>query len=112
MISGFGDPAANEEVCRFIRGQIAKVVEDPEKARKVMPTGVFACRPICESGYFQVLNRDSVHVVSLKETPISAITPTGILTSDGTAHPLDIIIFATGFNAIEGSYVRFPNRKS
>lgn len=38
--------------------------------------------------------------------PIDAITPTGIRTADGTHHDLDVIVFATGFDAVDGSYTR------
>ena len=52
-----------------------------------------------ESGYFRVYNQPNVTLVDLTETPIRRITPTGITTSD-TACAFDIIIYATGFDAI------------
>ncbi|KAF9635020.1 hypothetical protein BFW01_g5915 [Lasiodiplodia theobromae] len=115
MLGGFSDTftdaAANEAACAFIRGKIAATVEDPEKARRVMPTErFFARRPLCEEGYYEALNRENVRVVALGETPIERFTPEGIRTSDGVVHGLDVVVFATGFDAIEGSYTRFPIR--
>ena len=46
--------------------------------------------------------------MDLKETPITEITPKGIKTSDGTLHELDVIIIATGFDAMDGNYTRVP----
>jgi cation diffusion facilitator CzcD-associated flavoprotein CzcO len=79
-------------------------VKDPEKARKLMPTEPYARRPLCDGGYYEQFNRENVDVVDLRETPIIKITPNGILTADGTEHELDVIIFATGFEAVDGNY--------
>lgn len=110
MFEGFNDITfnreANEAACKFIKSKILQIVNDPEKARKLMPTELYARRPLCDGGYYNQFNRESVDVVSLKETPISTITPNGILTVDGKEHVFDVIIFATGFDAIEGNYTR------
>lgn len=37
---------ANEAACNFIKGKIAEIVKDPEKARKLMPREVYARRPV------------------------------------------------------------------
>ena len=97
---------ANEEACKFIRSKIAETVKDPEKRRKLTPHDFYARRPLCDGGYYQQFNRDSVDVVDLKETPITALTENGIKTSDGKVHELDVIIFATGFDAVDGNYTR------
>lgn len=57
-----------------------------------------------------MLNRENVRVVALGETLIDRLTPEGIRTRDGVVHGLDVVVFATGFDAIEGSYTRFPIR--
>lgn len=110
MFGGFNDIAtdreANEAACAFIRKKIAQIVKDPEKARKLLPHDYYARRPLCDSGYFEVFNRSNVDVVHLQETPITAITETGIRTADGAEYALDLIVCATGFDAIEGNYNR------
>ena len=110
MFGGFSDIStnrqANEAACAFIRKKIAQIVRDPEKARKLIPRDHYARRPLCDGGYYQQFNNENVSIVDLKETPITRLTPTGIATGDGTVHELDVIIFATGFDAIEGNYNR------
>jgi len=98
------DAAANEEACKFIRRKIAEAVKDPETARKLTPTDLYARRPLCDSGYYEIFNRSNVSLVDCKATPITEIKPNGIVTADGTLHELDMIIFATGFDAVDGNY--------
>lgn len=110
MFGGFCDIAtnkeANEAACQFIRRKISQIVRDPEKARKLTPHDWYARRPLCDGGYYKQFNREHVDIVDLRETPITVITPEGIQTSDGVVHKLDLIIFATGFDAVEGNYNR------
>ena len=110
MFSAFGDlttnKEANEEACDFIRSKIDEIVKDPRKAKALKPTDLYARRPLCDSGYYQIFNRDNVDIVDLRETSIDKITPEGIQTTDGSLYRLDVLIFATGFDAIEGNYLR------
>jgi cyclohexanone monooxygenase len=99
---------ANEEACEFIRSKIAEIVHDPLKCRKLQPHDFYARRPLCDGGYYEQFNKDNIDIVDLKETPITEITKTGIVTSDGTLHELDVIIIATGFDAMDGNYTRVP----
>jgi cyclohexanone monooxygenase len=104
------DPAANEAAAEFIRGKIAEIVQDPETARKLTPTDLYAKRPLCNEDYYEVYNRDNVSLVSIKENPITEITPRGVLTEDGVEHEFDVLVFATGFDAVDGNYVRMDIR--
>lgn len=104
------DPDANEAAAAFIRGKIAQMVIDPETARKLTPTDLYAKRPVCDSGYYQTFNRDNVELVDLKANPIAELTTNGIRTADGAEHDLDVLIFATGFDAVDGNYVRMDIR--
>ncbi len=98
------DPAANRAARLFIRKKIAETVKDPETARKLTPTDLYAKRPICNLDYYETFNRDNVTLVSTKENPIIEITPRGVLTDDGVEHELDVLVFATGFDAVDGNY--------
>ncbi|MCF7550706.1 NAD(P)/FAD-dependent oxidoreductase [Pseudonocardia sp. WMMC193] len=98
------DPDANAAAASFIRSKIAEIVDDPETARKLTPTDVYAKRPLCNEGYYETYNRDNVELVSLKEDPIERITPTGVRTAGGAEHELDVLVFATGFDAVDGNY--------
>jgi cation diffusion facilitator CzcD-associated flavoprotein CzcO len=98
------DPEANAAAAAFIRSKIAEVVDDPETARRLTPHDLYAKRPLCNEGYYETYNRDNVELVSLLETPIEEITPAGVRTADGVAHELDVLVFATGFDAVDGNY--------
>jgi cyclohexanone monooxygenase len=100
------DEEANEEAAKFIRRKIAEIVKDPETAGKLTPHDLYARRPLCDTGYFEAFNRANVTLVSVKENPIVRVTQEGIVTEDGTLHKLDILVFATGFDAVDGNYVR------
>lgn len=104
------DEAANEAAAEFVRGKIAEIVDDEETARKLTPRGYYAKRPLCDSGYYAVYNRDNVALVDVRENPIDEITERGIRTTDGIEHELDVIIFATGFDAVDGNYVKIDLR--
>ena len=98
------NPEANEAAAAFIRSKIAETVKDPETARKLTPTGLYAKRPLCNEGYYETFNRDNVTLVSIEENPIEAITPAGVRTADSVEHKLDVLVFATGFDAVDGNY--------
>lgn len=109
-MSKFCDITTNEETnratCDFINEKIAHIVKDPKKAKALTPTIPYNRRPLCDTGYYYIFNRENVDIVDLRETPIESIVPEGIRTQDGTVHKLDVLIFATGFDALEGSYAR------
>jgi cyclohexanone monooxygenase len=104
------DEAANEEAAKFIRRKIAEIVKDPETARKLTPTDLYARRPLCDSGFYETFNRENVTLVNIKENPIVELTETGVRTADGTVHELDVLVCATGFDAVDGNYKRIDIR--
>ena len=104
------DRKANNAACAFIQSKIEEIVKDPETRRRLIPTEPYARRPICNNGYYETFNRDNVSLVSLKETPFTELTPKGAKTSDGIEHALDVLIFATGFDAVTGSYAQLDIR--
>ncbi|MFJ3950418.1 flavin-containing monooxygenase [Streptomyces libani] len=100
------DRAANETVAEFVRSKIRSIVTDPETAETLSPrTFPFGTkRPCLDTGYYATYNKPHVRVVDLTKTPIVEITPRGIRTSD-REHAVDVIAFATGFDALTGSQV-------
>ena len=98
------DIDANTLAADFIRSKIREVVKDPETAEKLIPRGYpFGTkRPVIDTNYFETYNRDNVDLVDIKASPIQEITETGIRTADSD-YELDVIIFATGFDANTGS---------
>ncbi|GAA0930781.1 NAD(P)/FAD-dependent oxidoreductase [Pseudonocardia zijingensis] len=94
---------ANATASDFIRAKIRETVRDPETAEKLVPHDhPFATkRPPIDTGYFETYNRPDVTLVDVRENPIVEITTSGVRTTSGT-HPLDRLVFATGFDALTG----------
>lgn len=81
-------------------------MNDPKEVESLIPKshGFGTRRVPLESGYFEVYNQPNDHLVDLQQTPIEKITETGIETTDGEMHELDVLIYATGFDAITGAF--------
>ena len=105
------DREANALISDFIARKICQRVKDPAVAEKLIPKnhGFGTRRVPLESGYFEVYNQPNVKLIDINETPIERITPDGIKTSDAE-YAFDIIIYATGFDAITGSFDRIDIR--
>ncbi len=100
------DETANETVAEFVRSRIRAIVSDPETAETLSPRSFpyGTKRPCLDTDYYATYNKPHVSVVDLARTPITEITPHGIRTVD-KEHPVDVIVFATGFDAMTGSQV-------
>jgi cation diffusion facilitator CzcD-associated flavoprotein CzcO len=99
------DRKANATISDFVARKIRSRVKDQKIAEKLIPRnhGFGTRRLPLETFYYEVYNRDNVELVDITETPIERITPAGIKTTNSD-HAFDIIIFATGFNAITGAF--------
>jgi cation diffusion facilitator CzcD-associated flavoprotein CzcO len=105
------DRKANAVISDFVARKIRQRVRDQRVAEKLIPKnhGFGTRRLPLETFYYEVYNRDNVELVDITETPIERITPDGIKTSD-REYEFDIIIYATGFDAITGSFDRIDFR--
>jgi cation diffusion facilitator CzcD-associated flavoprotein CzcO len=105
------DRTANALISDFLARKIRERVKDPLVAEMLIPKnhGFGTRRVPLESGYYEVYNRPNVRLVDINETPIERITPAGIRTSEAE-YEFDIIIYATGFDAITGSFDRIDIR--
>ena len=101
------DEAANDTVAEFVRGKIGELVKDSQVAERLTPRGFpFATkRPCIGKGYYEMFNRHHVHLVDVNRTPIVRMTPRGIETTEGEMG-FDMVIFATGFDALTGAAAR------
>ena len=104
------DRTANETAANFVRDRIRETVADPVVAEQLAPTNVIGCKRLClDTGYYETFNRDNVRLVDLNARPIVTITPTGVqlaADADGGAGEhveLDVLVFATGFDAMTGT---------
>jgi cyclohexanone monooxygenase len=101
---------ANDSLADFVRDKIREIVKDPETAEKLMPDHfVITKRPILENGYFECFNRKNVTLVDLREDPIERFTETSVVTRTGE-HPIDMLVLATGFDAISGTMLKLNPR--
>ncbi len=105
------DRKANAVISDFVARKIRQRVRDQRVAKKLIPNnhGFGTRRLPLETFYYEVYNRDNVELVDITETPIERITADGIKTSD-REYAFDIIIYATGFDAITGSFDRIDFR--
>ncbi len=95
--------AANKTAADFVRAKIDEIVRDPETAEMLKPREfpIGTKRLPLDTNYYATFNRPNVTLVDLKRTPVEEITPDGIRTSAGH-HPLDVIVYATGYDALTG----------
>jgi len=97
---------ANATLADFVRDKIREIVHDPATAEKLLPEYyVMTKRPILDDGYYETFNRENVTLVDLREDPIERFTATSVVTRTGE-HPIDLLVLATGFDAISGSMLR------
>jgi cation diffusion facilitator CzcD-associated flavoprotein CzcO len=102
---------ANAVISDFVARKIRQRVKDPEVAEKLIPKnhGFGTRRVPMETNYYEVYNQPNVKLVDITETPIERITPKGIQTSAGQ-YEFDMIVYATGFDAVTGSFDRIDFR--
>lgn len=110
----FRDERANEEAYRFWQKKVADRLKDPEMRRmlapEIAPHPFGVKRPCLEQQYYEIYNQPNVTLVDLNQSPISEITPKGVKTQDGKEHEFDVLVLATGFDAVTGSIAQIDIR--
>jgi cyclohexanone monooxygenase len=99
--------AANDTLAEFVRKKIRQKIKDPEVAEKLTPRGhpILAKRLCADTNYYEVYNRPNVHLVDVRPQGITRISTEGVVVGDKT-YKLDMLIFATGFDAGTGAMTR------
>ena len=114
-LSGYRDlllnKVSNAYLAEFVAGKIRSRVNDPVVAEKLVPKNhAFGVRRVpMETGYYEVYNQGHVRLVDIAETPIEEITAKGIRTALEEIE-LDVIVYATGFEAVTGALDRIDIR--
>ncbi|GAB3489209.1 flavin-containing monooxygenase [Nocardiopsis coralliicola] len=105
------DLAANDQARRFFERKLAAVITDPELLADLTPDDhpVGAKRICTDTGYYQAFTRSNVRLVNLRRNPITRITADGVATGQGH-HRLDVLVYATGFDALTGALGRIDVR--
>jgi cyclohexanone monooxygenase len=104
-------PEANATAAAFVADKIRAVVKDPRTADILTPkTYPFGTKRLCvDTDYYATFNRSNVTLVDAAATPIEAITPTGLRTSE-REFIFDVIVYAIGFDAMTGPLLRIDIR--
>jgi cation diffusion facilitator CzcD-associated flavoprotein CzcO len=108
-VGSFNDLLVNEQSNRaaydFWRGKTRARIKDPALAQILAPVEPIhpygTKRPSLEQNFFEIFNQPNVSLVDLRKTPIERVTRSGIKTTAGE-HDLDILVLATGFDAVTG----------
>lgn len=105
------DRRANDTAAEFIRSKIRGIVKDPETRENLLPTDhpFGSKRTLIDTNYFETFNRENVELVDIRHSPIQEIMPKGIRTEDKDFE-FDIIVFATGFDAMTGTFFKMDIR--
>jgi cation diffusion facilitator CzcD-associated flavoprotein CzcO len=84
---------------RLVHRYLRQMVPDPALRAKLIPDYRMGCKRVLVSNdYYPALQRPNVDLITQS---IKEVQPHGLLTQDGTSHPVDAIILATGFQAAE-----------
>jgi cyclohexanone monooxygenase len=102
---------ANTVVADFVRSKIDEIVDDPQTAEKLKPrTYPWGTKRVpVGTDFYETFNRDNVSLVDLRADPIEVVTRSGIKTASAE-HELDVIVYATGFDALTGALTRLGIR--
>ena len=104
------DERANAYAAEFVREKIRAIVKDPETAELLCPKNIIGGKRLCvDTDYYAMFNQPHVRLVDVSEKPIERITAKGVL-HDGKEYEVDSIVYATGFDAMTGSYLRIDIR--
>jgi cyclohexanone monooxygenase len=104
------DRRANALAADFVRDKIRALVHDPAVAELLTPKLLIGCKRMCiDSGYYEMFNRPNVELVDVSTTPITEVTEHHLHIGP-RAIELDVIVFATGFDAMTGSLLRIDIR--
>lgn len=100
------DENSNRIVYDFWRSKVIARIEDPVIAEKLAPAHPphpFGVKRVSlEQNYYDIFNQANVDLVDITANPIARITRSGVVTTDGVEHELDVLVWATGFDSHTG----------
>ena len=87
----------NFRIMEQIRARVDAIVKDPKTAAALKPYYAYGCkRPTFHDEYLPAFNLPQVTLVDTAPTGVAQINPNGVV-HDGVEYPLDVLIYATGF---------------
>jgi cyclohexanone monooxygenase len=98
---------SNESLADFVRSKIQGIVKDQKTAVLLSPRGFpIGTKRVCmDSGFYETFNRENVSLVDVRSAPIQGFSETALKTADNE-YELDVVVFATGFDAMTGGLTR------
>ena len=91
----------------YIADRIRETVKDQAVAEKLISSQYFGTkRVILDTNYYEIFNQDNVELVDVKSDPIASIDKTGVNLKSGRHIDADVLVCATGFDAMTGSLTR------
>jgi cyclohexanone monooxygenase len=88
---------SNFRIMEQIRARVDAIVEDPRTAEALKPYYPYGCkRPTFHDEYLPTFNLPHVHLVDTAPMGVAEINERGVV-HDGVEYPLDVLIYATGF---------------
>ncbi|MFT4561764.1 MAG: cation diffusion facilitator CzcD-associated flavoprotein CzcO [Gammaproteobacteria bacterium] len=116
-IGNYADVLMDETINRvtydFWRDKVRERITEPAVAEKLAPTvppHPFGTKRVSlEQWYFDLFNQDNVELIDIKRTPIETVTENGVRV-DGRDIPLDVLVLATGFDAVTGGLTQIDIR--
>ena len=88
---------SNFRIMEQIRARVDAIVEDPKTAAALKPFYPYGCkRPTFHDEYLPTFNLPHVHLVDTAPMGVTSINERGVV-HDETEYPLDVLIYATGF---------------
>lgn len=115
FLSAFADalinPASNHQIAEFVRNKIRSIVQDADTAELLCPKNFpIGSKRICvDTGYYETFNRKNVQLVDVAKDPIKRVTANGLQTDAGS-FDFDILVLATGFDAMTGALLNMDIR--
>lgn len=102
------NPETNRRVSEFVREKLSQKIKDPQVAEALIPTDYpIGAKRICvDTAYYETFNRDNVEIRDLKSDPIASVTTDGVRLDSGARDKLDVLVLATGFDAMTGALKR------
>ena len=101
---------ANDIAAEFVRERIREIVHDPDIADTLSPDNVIGCKRLClDTEYYETYNLPHVKLVDINKDPIERLTSDGVKTTS-SEYEFDVVIFATGFDAMTGTLLRVDIR--
>lgn len=101
---------ANQTAADFVRCKIKQIVSDRKIAELLSPKTVIGCKRLCvDTDYYKTFNRPNVSLIDVCNFPIDKISINGVIAA-GKLFPIDLLVLATGFDAMTGSLLKIDVR--